>query len=73
MAELALKGLEKVFESYFIKKTITYKEIYNIRNKLRDMAAEVKGSQTTTRAARHIVMIAEEAADLTHLTLMLRT
>jgi len=72
LAKDSLRVVEKVFESYFIENTKNPVEVYKMRNKLREDSMKIKDNAITTRAVRHIVKIAEEAVDLTHLNLMMK-
>lgn len=62
--------LEKAFESYYQFSPKKQEDIYKIRNKLREDSLKIKSNPQTIRAIRHIVKIAEDATDLSHLTLI---
>ena len=71
MAENSYEGLAKAFDNYYSFKPKNVEEIYRIREKVRKKSMEIKTrNQTTIRFIRHIVKIVEEAADLSHLTIM---
>jgi phosphate uptake regulator len=73
LAQDSLKGLEKAFEFYFQFNPKIAEEIKSLRDKVREDSLKLeKLNKYDSRFARHIVKIIEEAADLSHLTLMIK-
>ncbi|MGV8152651.1 MAG: hypothetical protein ACP5OG_06215 [Candidatus Nanoarchaeia archaeon] len=73
LANLSKEGLEKAFEFYYQFNINKIKEIYSLRDKVREKSLKIKSSDAhATRFVRHIVKIIEDASDLTHLTLMIK-
>jgi phosphate uptake regulator len=68
---LIKKALEETFDSYYQFNTGKIEMVHLIRDKIREESMPLATSDsTTTRFVRHLVKIAEECADLSHLTLM---
>jgi phosphate uptake regulator len=73
LAIKSLEGLEKAFEFYYQFNPIKAEEIKKLRDKVREDALKLKtNDKYTSRFIRHIIKIIESAADLSHLTLMIR-
>ena len=71
LVELSKEALGKAFDLYFQFNNKKINEIYELRNSLREKSDKIKKTDAiTTRFIRHMVKISEEAADLTHLTLI---
>lgn len=74
LALMSKEALETAFDIYYNISTSNPKkvsELYKIRNKVRELSMSLaKNDAVTTRFIRHIVKIAEDAADLSHLALM---
>jgi phosphate uptake regulator len=74
LALMSKECLEMAFDIYYNANQNNPKlvsKLYNQRNKLRELSmALAKNDAITTRFIRHIVKIAEDAADLSHLALM---
>lgn len=72
LADLSLEALGKAFEFYYQFNPGKIKEVYELRDKVRKNSMKLtKLDAMTTRFVRHIVRISEDAADLSHLTLMM--
>ena len=68
------ESVQKAFELYYHTQGKKVEEVYAIRDKIREDSL-LSLSQTdahTARFVRHVIKIAEDAADLTHLSLMRR-
>ncbi|VVB78400.1 Uncharacterised protein [uncultured archaeon] len=72
LTEQSKEGLEKAFEFYYQFNTKKSEEITLLRDKVRESSMNLSADKFTTRFIRHIVKIIEEAADLSHLTLMIK-
>jgi phosphate uptake regulator len=73
LIEKSLEGLGKAFEVYYQFNNKKSEELYNLRDKLREDSLKIKiTDKHTLRFVRHIIRIIEDAADLSHLTLMIR-
>jgi hypothetical protein len=73
LLELSLQGIEKAFEFYYQFNLNKTNELFKLRQRARDKAMGLKKlDAVTTRFVRHTVKIAEDAADLTQLTLMIK-
>ena len=72
LVDLSLEGLDKSFEFYYQFNTMKSEEIYKIRERVRKDSLKLMGLDAhTARFLRHVTKIVEEAADLSHLTLMM--
>jgi len=72
LVDLSLEGLGKSFEFYYQFNTRKSEEIYKIREKVRGDSLKLLNLDShTARFVRHVTKIVEEAADLSHLTLMM--
>jgi len=72
LTENSLEGLGKLFELYYQYSPKKIEEVYKIREKVRaDSLKLTKFDGHTIRFIRHIVKIVEDAADLSHLTLII--
>lgn len=69
---LSKAGLEKAFDFYFQFKQGRHEEIYSLREKVRADFLDIKTDAYTLRFLRHALKIVEDAADLTHLTMMIK-
>jgi phosphate uptake regulator len=69
---LVKQGLEEVFDLYYQFNPVKIDKIYTLRNQVRERGEKLskKSDTNTIRFIRHIIKLIEEAADLTHLTLM---
>jgi len=73
LAQDSLLGLEKAFEFYYQFNPKYAEHVYDLRQKVREDYLKIKtDNKHTTRFIRHIVKIIEDAADLSHLTLMMK-
>jgi phosphate uptake regulator len=73
LANLSFRGLELAFDALYNINKNALSEIYIIREKIRDKSMQIKiNDSNSIRLIRHIVKICEEAADLNHLTLLVR-
>jgi phosphate uptake regulator len=71
MMDISSQGLSRAFEFYYQFNPSIAEEIYAFREKVREKSMSMtKLDAHTLRFVRHIVKIIEEAADLSHLTLM---
>lgn len=71
IAELSLEGLSQAFDFYYQFNPAIAEKITSMREEVREQSLSLlKIDQHTARFARHIVKIIEDAADLSHLTLM---
>lgn len=71
LLELSSEGLSKSFEFYYQFNPSKAEGIYNLREKVREKSMNISKSDAhTLRFVRHAVKIIEDAADLSHLTLM---
>lgn len=69
--EMSKESLGKAFDSYYQFNNEHIKEIYELRHKVRLKSLALKSLNShTTRFIRNAVKIVEEAADLSHLTLI---
>ena len=69
LLELCKEGLEECFDLYYMFSSKKVEKIYDLRNKIREKSFEVINCPQEI-LVRHIVKIMDEAADLSHLTLM---
>src|SRR3989338_282246 len=70
-AGLIKKTLEETFDSYYQFNLKRIEVVHIIRDKIREKSMSLATSHANTmRFIRHLVKIAEECADLSHLTLM---
>jgi len=73
LTEMSMEGLAKAFEMHYQFNSKKIEEIYSLRDKIREMADKLtKLDSPSLRFVRHIVLIVEDAADLSHLTLMMK-
>jgi phosphate uptake regulator len=72
LAELSKESLEKSFDLYFIFNKKTIDEIYFTREKIREKTLSFKTNSAESKFIRHLSRISEDAADLIHLTLMIK-
>lgn len=71
IAELSLEGLSMAFDFYYQFSPNMAEKITQMREDVRERSLSLlKIDQHTSRFARHIVKIIEDAADLSHLTIM---
>ncbi|HLC78464.1 MAG TPA: phosphate uptake regulator PhoU [Candidatus Nanoarchaeia archaeon] len=71
ITEMSKESIEKAFDSYYQFDNEAISEIYDLREKIRKKSLSFsKLDSNTTRFLRHVVKIAEDAADLNHLTLI---
>ncbi|MEI6732022.1 MAG: hypothetical protein WCK90_05075 [archaeon] len=71
IAEESKEALGKAFDLYYQFNHKKISEIYAVREKIREKSLKVEGLDgKSIRFLRHIVKIAEDAADLNHLALM---
>jgi len=73
LAQKSMKGLELAFEFYYQFNSKKSGELVLLRDRVREDSLRLSGpDKHTTRFIRHIVKIIEDAADLSHLTLMMK-
>ena len=73
LMKISFEGLSKAFDFYYQFKLSTAGEIYKLREEVRTKSLNLlKINPPTARFVRHIVKIIEDAADLSHLTLMMK-
>ncbi|HLC53673.1 MAG TPA: hypothetical protein VJK03_03955 [Candidatus Nanoarchaeia archaeon] len=71
LVELSKEVLEQAFDFYYRPMTSGLEAIYALRNTVREKSLLIpRLNSATTRFIRHIVKIAEDAADTSHLALM---
>ena len=74
LAQMSSEGLGKAFEVFYQFSNNLMEELYSIREKARDKASTIKSTDPhVVRMMRHIIKIVEDAADLNHLSIMLKT
>lgn len=73
LLDLCRKMLDDSFDSYYQFNITRLKQLYSNRNNIREKILKMKGLDgKTAMILKHILKIAEEAADLSHLNLMLK-
>jgi phosphate uptake regulator len=73
LINLCKAGLEEAFDIYYQFSSKRVEKIYHIRESIRNKAANIKKIDTKKAIfIGHIIKIIDEAADLRHLTLMMR-
>lgn len=72
LCETSKKGLEQAFRLYYQFTRKAPEGVYEEREKTRELSTKFTTNSKTLRLVRHAVKVAEQAADLTHLTLMMR-
>ncbi|MBT3398276.1 phosphate uptake regulator PhoU [archaeon] len=73
LAETSAEGLGRAFDFYYQFNPKVAEDIYVLREKVREDSLKLLGlDKHTVRFTRHIVKIIEDAADLSHLTLMMK-
>ncbi len=72
LTELSKEILEKSFDFYFLFNKKGIDELYHLRQKIREKAILFKTNSAEAKFIRHLSKISEDAADLTHLALMIK-
>ncbi len=71
LSNLVKKNLEEAFDSYYQFNLAGIEKIHEIRDKIREGSMTLSTTHApTARFIRHLVKIAEDCADLSHLTIM---
>ncbi|MDD5192268.1 MAG: hypothetical protein PHH54_01160 [Candidatus Nanoarchaeia archaeon] len=72
LAEKSLESLGEAFELYYQFNSKKNEDLYSTREKIREESMKIKNNDKyAIRLVRHVVKISEDAADLSHLTLMI--